>query len=137
MGKTYIYALTDPDTQEVRYIGKADNPQKRLNRHLGQFEPKPTHKSNWIKSLLEIGKQPGVKILEEVDESEWQSSERKWINEYKSSGANLTNTTDGGEGGKTLSAESLSPEERERRRKHGRDHWNRLWAEARAYRNKL
>jgi predicted GIY-YIG superfamily endonuclease len=32
--KTYIYGLADPTTKEIRYVGKADDPQARLSQHL-------------------------------------------------------------------------------------------------------
>ncbi len=31
---TYIYALEDPNTNEVRYIGKSDAPKSRCANHL-------------------------------------------------------------------------------------------------------
>lgn len=31
---TFIYALCDPDTDMVRYVGKSDNPKKRYQFHL-------------------------------------------------------------------------------------------------------
>lgn len=96
---TFIYALTCPDTDEIRYVGKADNPQARLKYHIKRYEPRPTHKSNWIKSLLSSGKRPGIVILEEVALSEWERAERRWIEYHRATGARLTNTTDGGLGG--------------------------------------
>jgi hypothetical protein len=39
---TFIYALCDPRTLEVRYVGKADNPYKRYCRHL--IDKENTHK---------------------------------------------------------------------------------------------
>lgn len=132
--RTFIYALADPDTQEVRYIGKADNPQKRLKRHIAQYEPKATHKSNWIRSLLDQGKTPALLVLEEAPRESWQECERKWITHYKGKGARLTNTTAGGEGGKTLSAATLSPEERARRSQSARERMQKMWDEIKAER---
>jgi hypothetical protein len=99
MGKTFIYALIDPDTGKVRYVGKSDNPKKRLDRHIAGYEPRPTHKSIWIRSLLSLQKKPRIIILEEVESDEWQTAERKWIKFYKEQGVGLTNTADGVEGG--------------------------------------
>ena len=33
MNTTKIYTLSEPDTKEVRYVGKSNNPQKRYYKH--------------------------------------------------------------------------------------------------------
>ena len=50
--KTFIYGLCDPETNEIRYIGKSNQPKKRLQDHIYSCERTVTHKNNWIKSLL-------------------------------------------------------------------------------------
>lgn len=100
--KTYIYALLDPDTEVVRYVGKSDNPERRLLRHLGFYEKKETHKTRWLRKLVNEGKRPLLKILEEVSIEEWGDKERYWISMYKE---NLTNTADGGIGGNGYNGE--------------------------------
>jgi len=131
MTQTYIYALVDPDTDGVRYVGKADNPRKRLETHLAGYEPHATHKSNWIKSLLAQGKQPELMILEEADADTWQEAEKRWIAYFRKVGVSLTNTTDGGEGGATVTQETISPQLREQRRERMRKTALRLNAESR------
>lgn len=101
---TYIYALTDND-MSIRYIGKSDFPFRRFKCHLK--DPLDTHKTRWIKSLAKIGQIPLIKILEIVPLKEWKTSEQKWINIAKSNGANLTNSTDGGDGLFNPSVETL------------------------------
>lgn len=130
---TFIYALLDPNTDEVRYIGKADNPRFRLGRHLGQHEPRSTHKSNWIKSLTDRGQQPILKILEEIDTLSWEQAEKRWIQHYRALGCNLVNTTEGGEGGATVTKENISEQERERRREAGRRRLTAAWAKTREW----
>ena len=97
---TYIYALVDPITTEIRYVGKADQPQRRLRyKHLSKSELNvDTPKSRWIKGLLANKKFPKLKILEKVRKEIWQDREVYWIAYYKGKGADLTNSTDGGEG---------------------------------------
>lgn len=95
---TYIYALCDPDTQEVRYVGKADDVQKRYEQHIWIKASPNSYRKSWIKSLQKQGKQPLIKVLEEVDASIWKERERWWIAEMRRQGARLTNLTDGGDG---------------------------------------
>lgn len=96
MKKTFIYTLSDPITEEVRYVGKANNIKNRYNGHL--IDKSFTYKANWIKSLLNKGLKPEIEIIDEVLESEWKYWEVFYINLYKSWGFNLTNSTEGGDG---------------------------------------
>jgi group I intron endonuclease len=95
-----IYALKDPISNCIRYIGKTKNDlRKRLYEHctIRNLKEK-NHKNNWIKLLLKKNYRPIIILIEEVD-SNWQEREIYWINFYKSIGNNLTNGTDGGDGG--------------------------------------
>lgn len=99
MKYTYIYGLTDPTTGEVRYVGKADNPGRRYQKHIGALGmSEDNHKARWVKKLLSQGKSPGLVILEKVPHEQWVEAERRWIAHYRAEGARLTNSTDGGEG---------------------------------------
>ena len=93
---TTIYGLTDPATGEVRYIGKSNNPEKRLKNHLR--DRRKSHRVSWLKSLTRSGLRPGLVILEKVDDADWQEAERRWIKHFQEQGADLTNSTDGGDG---------------------------------------
>ena len=96
---TFIYALRDPDDQTIRYVGKADSLEKRLQCHLRESSLKyHTRKNCWIKSLLSQSKKPVITILEIVNDAEWQARERYWIAILQEQGANLTNGTRGGDG---------------------------------------
>jgi len=101
--KQFIYSLTDPITNEVRYIGKTNNPKDRYSRHLQKCYlekyDKNTYKSNWIKSLLKIGEKPIMDIIQECDSSTVNELEIYWINKFKIDGYKLTNLSDGGEFG--------------------------------------
>jgi GIY-YIG catalytic domain len=92
---TSIYTLSDPDTGEVRYVGQTSvGLDRRLYIHW--HNRSNTHTSHWVHSL----KQPP--IIEEIDsgdETEWSKLERYWIWWHRVNGYNLTNHSDGGEGG--------------------------------------
>lgn len=96
MATTFIYALCDPRTLEVRYVGKADDPYRRYCQHL--IDKYPCHKNRWISSILLIGLNPILQILEQCDDSIWQERERNWIAFENKIGCRLTNETSGGEG---------------------------------------
>lgn len=108
---TFIYALKCPITGRVRYIGKSNNPQKRLSRHLGEDRDRNCHRKTWLNSLTVRGLRPILEILSEVPESEWQAWECAYIEYFRESGCDLTNNTNGGDG-----VVNLSPEAKERGR---------------------
>src|SRR5688572_1257241 len=94
----YIYCLSDPDTQEIRYIGQTTRSLKvRLNEHLSKKEMTPlTYKRNWIKSILDNGKLPLIEEIDKVDNKELDFWEEHYISLYKSWGLKLTNLCSGG-----------------------------------------
>lgn len=92
-----IYALVDPRTDEVRYIG-ATCRAVRLAEHLHSAKRHKTHKARWIAGLLEVGMPPVMVALERCAAADWVSCERFWIRAFRQLGARLTNHTDGGEG---------------------------------------
>ena len=90
-----IYALKDPRSGEVRYVGKTINPTVRLQSHI--YEAKKgsaSHKAYWMRQLLKLGMKPEVTVLEMCEETAWQERERHWITQFD----NLTNLTTGGDG---------------------------------------
>lgn len=99
-----IYALTDPRTKAIRYIGKSIRVKGRYLDHLN--DKSKTHKTNWITSLRRIGLKPGLLILQELDDNaDWQSVERDWIKIAKDNKWDLVNSTDGGDGVLNVSGE--------------------------------
>jgi hypothetical protein len=93
----FIYALVDPETDQVRYVGKSIRPFQRLQNHMN--EKSNCHRSHWLQSLKRKGLIPRVVILEIVEGAwPWQESERYWIATLKAMDARLTNNTRGGDG---------------------------------------
>lgn len=100
--KTFIYTLTDPRTNQIRYVGKSVNLRGRIDGHM--YNKKKTHCSCWIQSLMKLGEKPILDIIDCV-ENDWQFWEQHYISLFKTWGFDLTNHTNGGEGndGKKLS----------------------------------
>ena len=94
---SYIYALVDPRTNEIRYIGQTiKKPKHRLSEHITESKRyNSTHKQKWIMSLLKIGLKPSVVILEETTLELLNEREIYHIQNH----TNLTNGTHGGDGG--------------------------------------
>ena len=100
----FIYGLADPESKEIRYIGKSERVNQRFKDHLN--DKSKTHKVNWITSLRRRGFVPDLVILEEIlGAVDWQAREIFWIKKAKELGCRLVNSTDGGDGVLNLSGE--------------------------------
>ncbi len=104
-----IYALKDPHTEEVRYIGQTIRPRKRKREHMTYHGTgNISHYSNWKKSLLDKGVKPIWEVLEKVrGQEEANKVEREWISHGREQGWPLTNTTSGGEADWRMAPEVL------------------------------
>lgn len=98
MENVYIYGLVDPRNNQVRYIGKANNPKNRYKNHYNSARDKNTHKRNWISNIRKDGLRPELIIIDEVKKVEWQYWESFYISLFKTWGFNLVNYTSGGDG---------------------------------------
>lgn len=96
MRTTFIYVLKEPDTGEIRYVGKSDNPKQRFGLHLRNRGR--SHKIHWIQNLLSKGLKPDLEIIDEVSFEEWEQWEVAWIEYFRELGSQLTNTSPGGGG---------------------------------------
>jgi hypothetical protein len=96
--KHYIYALADPDTHQVRYVGRTgQTPEQRLYNHLGaarRGDDAPVYE--WIRGLTP--RVPLLIILQEMDrnqqialksgnhyESTVEAAETKWQKRFERS----------------------------------------------------
>lgn len=105
MDMTYIYGLVDPLLpRAIRYIGKSNNPRKRLTRHVYDSKFLSTKLYSWIRGLINEGRRPLLIILEECNLHIWQDRERFWIGRFDE--ATLFNVSSGGNGCWLLSEET-------------------------------
>lgn len=93
-----IYALSDC-SQNIRYVGQTNNPEKRLRDHISEARTNKrfNRKNNWIRSMLEKDEIPNLIILETLsDKTKVDDAEIFHISQMKDLGFDLTNATDGG-----------------------------------------
>lgn len=100
----HIYVLKDPETGEVRYVGKTKlTLEQRLKQHLRRKTK--DHKGCWVESLKTKNLIPVMESIERVSDETWVAREMYWIQYYKELDAKLVNSNDGGEGSHNPTAE--------------------------------
>ena len=100
--KTYIYILQDPITQEVRYVGKSNNPKRRYTSHLCDKPKVKYYSYYWIQSLLKKGLKPKPESILKMKETiknrvitdEWRKNMSKSANNKGSNNGNTKLTED-------------------------------------------
>ena len=93
-----IYGLYSTEDEKIRYIGKTKfKLSKRLTEHVNGalLRNGKTYKDNWIRKVYNKGYEVKITQIEECDDGIWEERENYWINQYN----DLTNLTDGGDGG--------------------------------------
>lgn len=96
----YIYTLSEPGTEKIRWVGKtARKPNHRLACHLSERQKGNPHKWNWIRRLKRRGLLPIQEVIEVVVGDGWAEREIYWIALHRFEGCELLNLTDGGDGG--------------------------------------
>jgi len=95
---SFIYALIDPRTGMIRYIGKTSRGIDRVQEHWKrkQERDRNDHCHAWIRSLLREKQIPDFEVLEYT--VDFVCAEVFWIGYFRMVGADLTNMTEGGEG---------------------------------------
>lgn len=116
----YIYALIDPNTNCVRYIGKTVNIKDRFSKHKSTAKYCRTHKENWINSLQKIGLQPKIKILICTCEFLLNNLEIELIKHY-SQFCKLVNATKGGDGTRKPQTEKVKERMRTNNPMHNKE----------------
>ena len=85
----WIYTLSDPFTNEVRYVGQSSNPVARYAQHCAAFEN--SSKNLWIRALKNASAKPVLNLIEQCYQEMALETESKYIVEYANSGCNLFN----------------------------------------------
>jgi len=102
MCNNIIYALQDPRTFEIRYVGLTTKGLARPNEHLKRFTTKKVAKFpiyKWIKKLDKLNLKPHILVIQEFNESKCLfDAEIYWISYFKNQGSPLLNCTSGGDG---------------------------------------
>ena len=105
--KHYIYALVDPETAEIFYVGRSTNPERRYTQHVRAAracaERLRTGRANYsrgmhrtweIAHILNRGDIPGLVVLDTVEAEHFTEVlpiEGAWIEREKAAGHPLTN----------------------------------------------
>jgi hypothetical protein len=90
-----IYYLSDPRTDAVRYVGKANNSSERLKGHIRDSYRRHTAVYGWIQELLALGMVPIVSVVESGI-GRWQEREKVHIAKMRCEVADLLNLSVGG-----------------------------------------
>lgn len=91
-----LYALCEPGTDVIRYIGKAKCARKRLMTHIRDSRRRNRPVNQWVRAITATGNMPVVIVLKVVPSSIWEAEERALIAEYRAKNVNLLNVADGG-----------------------------------------
>lgn len=116
-GKFWIYAIKDPITNRVFYIGRSKHPNTRILQHISEAQNYKASrqitedqlfglekfmkrglgslkKMKWINNIIDKGLQPDLDIIDEwecIDVADANRLEDAWIAEMKRRGEPLTN----------------------------------------------
>lgn len=88
----YIYGLIDPDSREIRYVGRSTNLTQRYKDHCGDRNEGTDSYRAWQKGLLADGKKPELVIFKTcTSQEEAKLSERFFVLLHFIQGGQLTN----------------------------------------------
>lgn len=91
-----IYGLWEHEG-DIRYIGKAIDPGRRLMQHVKEVDRgRMTKVKAWLKSLAARDAEPRMTVLEWCPVEDWEQRERFYIKLLRKNGARLTNIAEGG-----------------------------------------
>jgi group I intron endonuclease len=97
MGKVFIYILIDPQSKQIRYVGKTTDINRRLRRHISERFLHDSYKDRWIRKLIDNNFLPQIEVIDVVSKFDWGYWEKFYISYFKYIGCDLTNGTVGGD----------------------------------------
>ena len=99
-----IYALKDPHTGEIRYVGATHLPLfMRLKFHVGDTScnDKDSLRVQWLRELAGLGLSPSIEEVEALSTDnpvDVGNKESEWMDHFRELGCDLLNVRDGGAG---------------------------------------
>ena len=90
----YIYALRDPLTQEIHYVGKTTMLRTRIMGHMSECRTNSRtnlEKRDWLNSLASKGLMPEMVILDQTDFHNAGKLESTWVKRLREQGYVLFN----------------------------------------------
>ena len=87
----HVYHLVDPNTREVKYVGKSTNPRSRYRQHLKESAQRQnTAKKQWIHQLAKQGQQPVMVIAStHPDDDSARRAESAQVHAHRASILNI------------------------------------------------
>lgn len=97
MDMVSLYVLRCPETGEIRYAGKANDPKVRLHGHIKDSMRSKRPVCCWVAKLLDKGLSPVMEVVKEVPFDSWQVEEISLIARLRNECPRLLNVADGGD----------------------------------------
>lgn len=90
----FIYALVDPRTDAIKYVGRSENVQRRTRAH--KTTPTNPEMAAWLQELGSLGLEPRAQVLEKATNVTCDEAEVRWINEHRATVLNVFSASLGG-----------------------------------------
>lgn len=125
-----IYILTEPGSEEVRYVGATIDRKSRKKSHMGIGGLRTSPRALWLMDLKNRGIKPVMQFLEDIpfekgEEFKWKDREKFFIARYRSLGHRVLNANIGGTSGGRPTQETksrISKSAKSRMTQQARDH---------------
>lgn len=91
-----IYGLFDPRTNELRYVGKANDSASRFRGHMREARRRKSPVYIWIRELFSLSLMPYFRVLSITTTELWPMEERRQVKLAVASGSSILNVNPGG-----------------------------------------
>lgn len=92
LNNSYVYALFDPESGLVFYIGQSKDPNRRLAQHMtGENKTYNKKLAAKLESLTSKGLRPVILLLDEAPSPVILEIENHWIAHFRNLGVTLLN----------------------------------------------